>query len=429
MSGTGDCAQALAGGSSEAAGVDVTLDVLLAASGLLGVGVAALSARMRRLPLSEPLLGLVLGIALGPVALGVLPLPTIVEHHSWLHEGSRILLAISVTAIALRYPIGAVRATAAPVLLLILVAMPAMALATTGVTAAVLGAGLGTAVLVGTALCPTDPVLASSVVTGAPAEHDLPARTRQILSLESGANDGLALPLVLVAVAIASTADLPGAVLESAWQVGGAVALGVVVGWLGGQAVRKGEAHGSGEPGPLVFFTVVLALAVLGVSGLLHVDGILAVFVAGLAFNVVSTGGERGAEQPIDEAVNRFVVLPLFVALGAALPWQEWAELGWRGPALVVGVLLLRRLPVLLLLRGPLRVGWADAVYLGWFGPVGVSGLLYLTLEAERLDLDPVVLAAGSLVVAASTLTHALTGAPGRRLYRAVAPRSARSSS
>lgn len=410
-------------------GAGVTLDVLLAGSGLLGVGVAALSARMRRLPLSEPLLGLVLGVALGPIAVGLLPLGTLVEDHGWLHDGARILLAISVMAIALRYPIQAVRATAGPVLLLILVVMPVMALATAGVAAVVLGAGVGTAVLIGAALCPTDPVLASNVVTGTPAERDLPARTRQILSLESGANDGLALPLVLLAVAVAAAADLGGAVLESAWQVGGAVVLGALVGWLGGQAVRKGEEHGAGEPGPLVFFTVVLALAVLGISGLLHLDGILAVFVAGLAFNAVSTGGERGAEQPIDEAVNRFVVLPLFVALGAALPWQAWAELGWRGPALVVGVLLLRRLPVLLLLRAPLRLGWADAAYLGWFGPVGVSALLYLTMEAERLGLDPVVLAAGSLVVTASTVGHGLTGAPGRALYRAVATRRAARSS
>ena len=75
--------------------------------------------------------------------------------------------------------------------------MPATALISTGLTAAILGVTLGAALLLGTAICPTDPVLASSVVTGKPAEEDLPARDRQILSLESGANDGLALPLVL----------------------------------------------------------------------------------------------------------------------------------------------------------------------------------------------------------------------------------------
>ncbi len=83
----------------------------------------------------------------------------------------------------------------------------------------------------------------------------------------------------------------------------------------------------------------------------------------------------------------------------------------------------LRRLPVLLLLRKPLHLGWVDAAYLGWFGPIRVSALLYLTLEAERLDLDPLVLGAGTLVVAASTVAHGLTSAPGRVLYRAVTRR------
>ncbi|WP_324277972.1 cation:proton antiporter [Blastococcus brunescens] len=162
----------------------------------------------------------------------------------------------------------------------------------------------------------------------------------------------------------------------------------------------------------------MLALAVLGLSGLIHVDGILAVFACGLAFNVVSTGSERTDDAPIDEAVNRFLVLPLFVGLGAVLPWSAWAELGWRGPALVVGVLLLRRLPIVWLLRRPLHLGRPDALFLGWFGPIGVSAVFYLALEADHLRLDPVVLAAGSLVVAASTLAHGITSSPGRDLYR-----------
>jgi NhaP-type Na+/H+ or K+/H+ antiporter len=94
-----------------------------------------------------------------------------------------------------------------------------------------------------------------------------------------------------------------------------------------------------------------------------------------------------------------------------------WADLGWRGVPLVLGVLLLRRLPLLVLLRRPLRLAWADCLYLGWFGPVGVSALFYLTLEADRLGVDRAVLAAGSLVVAASVLAHGLTGTPGRRWY------------
>ncbi|NEK86753.1 sodium:proton exchanger [Blastococcus saxobsidens] len=394
------------------------IDVVLVASGALGLAVAAASGRLRRWPVSEPVLGLLIGIVLGPHLLGVLDLAPVTEDQTWLHTATRLLLAVSVMSVALRYPLTDARSRLRPVLLLLAVVMPVMALVTAGLAALTLGVGLGAALLIGAALSPTDPVLASSVVTGTPAEEDLPARDRQILSLESGANDGLALPLVLIALAIAGADSIGAGLAESLWQVAGAVLLGVPAGWLGARALRTGEQHGSTDPAPRLLFTVVLAFAVLGAAGLLHVDGILAVFVAGLAFNGVATGSDRTDDAPIDEAVNRFLVLPLFVAIGAVLPWAAWAELGWRGPALVVGVLLLRRLPAIWLLRRPLRFGRPDAAFVGWFGPIGVSALFYLCLEAERLALDPVVLAAGSLVVAASTVVHGMTSSPGRVLYR-----------
>ncbi|MGY1608442.1 cation:proton antiporter domain-containing protein [Geodermatophilus sp. SYSU D00700] len=396
----------------------MTTDVVLLAAGALGLAVAALSGRLRRWPVSEPVLALVLGVVLGPAVLGIVDAPPLTEDTTWLHTATRLLLAISVMAVALRYPVRNARANLRPVLLLLAVAMPVMAVVTAGLAAAVLGVGLGTAALIGAALCPTDPVLASSVVTGGPAEQDLPARDRQVLSLESGANDGLALPVVLIAVAVAGAGGVGAALAESLWQVAGAVVLGVLLGWLGARALRAGEEHGSTDAGPRLLFTAVLAYAVLGAAGLLHVDGILAVFVAGLAFNAVATGPDRTDDVPIDEAVNRFLVLPLFVAFGVVLPWSAWADLGWRGPVLVLGVLLLRRLPVVWLLRRPLGLRRADAVFLGWFGPIGVSALFYLALEAERLAVDPVVLAVGGLVVASSTVVHGVTSAPGRVLYR-----------
>jgi NhaP-type Na+/H+ or K+/H+ antiporter len=393
------------------------LDVLLTVVGVLALVVAAFSALIRRLPLSGPLLALLVGVLLGPAVFGALELPTVIDGHRELHEATRVLLAVSVMAVALRYPIRAVRSRVRPVVLLLVVAMPVMALSTAGVAAATLGVGLGAAALLGAALCPTDPVLASSVVTGEPAERDIAARTRQILSLESGSNDGLALPLVIAALAVAGPLSGSDALLEVLWQVAGAVAVGVAGGWVAGRTLRRESGTDAMESGALLLFTLLLALFVLGTSGLLHVDGILAVFVSGLAFNAASSVGERLDENKVDEAVNRFLVLPLFLVLGAMLPWHEWAELGWRAPLFLVGVLILRRLPVLLLLARPLSARLRDALFLGWFGPVGVSALLYLTLEAHRLGADPTVLAAGTLAVAGSTVAHGLTTTPGRVWY------------
>ncbi len=391
---------------------------MLAAVGVLGMAVATLSAKMRSLPISEPLLGLAAGIVLGPQVTGVLSMSPLTVEQSVLHEGSRVLLAISVMAVALRYPFGEIRRHGRSLLVLLLIVLPVMAVVSAALGWAVLGMPIAAAALFGAAVSPTDPVLASSVVTGDDAERDLPARDRQLLSLESGSNDGLALPLVLVALAVAGPLGAGNAVAESVWQVGGAVIVGGVIGWLGGGALRLGADHGSTAGAPALFFTVVLALGILGVSGLLRVDGVLAVFVGGVVFNIVGTGQERESAVPIDEAINRFAVLPLFVMFGATLPWHEWYEFGWPAMLLVLTVLTLRRLPIVLLIKRVLRLGAPDALYLGWFGPVGVSALFYLTLEADRLGANETVLAAGALVLACSTVAFGVTGVIGRGLYR-----------
>ncbi len=66
----------------------------------------------------------------------------------------------------------------------------------------------------------------------------------------------------------------------------------------------------------------------------------------------------------------------------------------------------------------PLKLRAPDAAYLGWFGAVGVSALFYLTMEAERLGATPDVLAAGTLIVVASTVVHGLSSSPGLAAYR-----------
>jgi len=398
----------------------MTLDVLLVTVGLLGLVVAALSARIRRLPFSEPLLAVLAGVLVGPEVLGLLPVAPITTDDATVNDTARLLLAVSVMGVALRYPFDAVRRQLRPVGILLLLAMPAMALVSAGLSMWILGATASAALLLGTAVCPTDPVLASSVVTGKPAEEGLPARNRQILSLESGANDGLALPFVLVAVALGGPMTAGEAVQEMLWQVLGALLLGVAAGRVAGRALRLGQAHGSTAHGPMLLLTILLALMVLGLSGTFELDGVLTAFIAGLAFNRTSTGGERKVEVELDEAVNRFVVLPFFVLIGATIPWAVWGGLGWPAVILALAVLLLRRLPVLLLLKRPLGLGWADAAFLGWFGPIGVSAVFYLILEAKELGASDTVTGAGIMIVVASTVVHGLTSSPGRVLYQRV---------
>lgn len=223
---------------------------------------------------------------------------------------------------------------------------------------------------------------------------------------------------MVLAIAVAGPLAAGDAALEVLRGVLGGLVLGLVAGYAAARAVRFGERHGSAEPGPVVLFTLVLAAGVLAAARLLDVAEVLAVLVAGFALNAGWTGQDRLRAATFDEALNRYAVLPFFVLLGAALPWAAWADTGWTLLLLVVGVLALRRLPLLLLLARPLRLTRPDAVFLGWFGPIGVSGLYYLLEVGHRVPGAELVVTAGTAIVIGSTVVHGLSGSPGRELYR-----------
>ncbi len=392
------------------------LHLLYACFGGAALVLALASRKLRQLPVSEPLVGLLVGVLLGPAVLGVLHLEERTRDLVLL-EGSRLLLAGSVMAAALRFPARDLRSVLRAVGVLLLVAMPVAALVT-GAGSLLLGVPLALAALVGACLCPTDPVLAAAVVTGEPAQRDIPARVRRMLTAESGANDGLALPVVGLALAAVLPGASPGGVVgRIVWEVAGGAAIGVALGALAAWALRVATRHHDQEPGPELVYTLLLAVATLGVARLAGTGGVLAVFVAGLAYNRLVGDDERSGQDDIDEAVNRYAVIPLFVILGAVLPWSEWAAFGPAAAAFVAVVLLLRRPPLVLALGRALGLTTTQAAFTGWFGPIGVSAVFYLAHSMHEGASDPRLFAAGTLAVAASVVAFGLTGSPGRRLY------------
>lgn len=394
----------------------MVIDVALLGAGGVALLVAVTFAHLQRWSISPPLLGLLTGVLLGPRVIGALEIPASDDAHV-MQMAARFLLAVALLAIALRYPLSDVRRRVGEVTLLLVAVLPVMA----GVVAAgavwALGLPLGTALVLGAVLAPTDPVLASGIVTGAPAERSIPERARQVLSLESGANDGLAMPFVIVAIAIALDRSVPTELAKAAAEVIAGVALGVAAGTAAGFALRWAEVHREIGPAVRSLYTLVLAAFLLGASGLLHVNGLISVFAAGLLHNRVVAAGDRRSEVAVDEAMNQFLVIPVFVLLGAVLPWREWVALGWGGLAFVVIAVFLRRLPIVLALGRGIRADRAHAVWLGWFGPMGVAALFYLGHAQEQSVTDPRLWAAGTLVIAVSTVVHGLTAGPSRVLY------------
>ncbi len=163
-------------------------------------------------------------------------------------------------------------------------------------------------------------------MTGRPAERQLPSRLRLLLPGESGSNDRLAVPLVVLAVALTTSALSATGFARVTYEVVGAVVVGLVLGAVASVAIRSAERREDVETSARMLFTLVLALFVLGAARLAHTDAVLALFVAGLAYNGIVSAADRTAPVPVDEGINRFLVLPLFFLLGLALPRDRWSD-------------------------------------------------------------------------------------------------------
>lgn len=410
------------------------INLALAVVGALVLLLGLLSRPVDRSWLSSPLLAFLLGVGLGPIGVAALDPVAWGDSRLLLEETARLTLGISLMGIALRLPPRFPLRHWRPILVLLAVGMPMMCLVSALLTQWVLGVPLLMALLVGASVCATDPVIASSIVTGGVARENLPAPFRHLLSVESGANDGLAYPLVLLPILLltlpAGEAWMEWATKVWLWEVAGGLFVGALLGWLAGRALQWSESRGFLDQPSFLALTLALTVFVLGVGSLLGTNSILAVFAAGLAFDQEVGGKERSEADKVQEAVNIFFTLPVFVLFGLVAPWSEWVALGWRGVLLVLLVLLLRRLPVILLLRpwlSPLR-GLAMLLLMGWFGPVGVSALFYASLVANLTGSD-LAWVVGSLIVLASLMVHGVSAAPLARLHGRLADREHRTPS
>ncbi len=371
---------------------------------------------------SEPLIALLAGVLLGPAVFGLLDLADLGNQTVILEEAALVTLGVALVGVALRLPVGYTSSNWRLLVVLLGIVMPLMWLASGLLVYLILGLPFWVSVLIGAIVTPTDPVVASSIVAGGVAERNLPASLRHAISAESGFNDGLALPFVVLPVLVLT--EPPGEAL-SHWlthtvllEIAAGAVLAAVMGYLAGKTLRWAERKETMERTSLLTISLALSLTVLGVTELLHLNGVLAAFVAGIVFNFAGSSDAKESQEEIQEAISRFFDLPIFVLLGMAIPWEGWIGLGWSGLLLGVAVLLLRRLPAVLTLRpllGPLRKGY-DVLFLGWFGPVGAAALYYAAFSLRETGIEEVWVV-GSLIICASVMVHGVTATPLTKLY------------
>ena len=284
----------------------------------------------------------------------------------------------------------------------------------------VLGVSPWYALLLGAALAPTDAALGSAVMS----DRRVPYRVRQTLNVESGLNDGIATPVVTVALA-AITSQAGGAHEGSGHALLGLLVgalTGVVLGALGGGLVRSARQRGwSSEEfsGPAV---LALALLAFLLATLIDANGFVAAFVAGSAFGALTArGGER--EVYYVEQTCGLASMISWLLFGALAVPDIAADWNWAiGLYAVLSLTVIRILPVAISLLGA-RMDWSTVIFIGWFGPRGLASIVFALIALEDLQgmpgpIDEIV-ATISLTVLLSVFLHGLTAQPLAGRYAA----------
>lgn len=398
------------------------LNIALAVTGTVVVSIGLASNLIKKSLLQEPMIAVLVGVAVGPHGLHWLDVARWGEPNSILEQAARLTLAIGLAGVALRLHKEPLRALSKPVALLLTLGMSGMWLISSALAGWLLGLSLWTALLLGAVITPTDPVVASSIVTGRFAKQHLPVRVRDSISLEAGANDGLAYLWVMLPVLVLTRPE-GGAwshwLLDSLLRgVVAASAIGCVVGYGAAKLLILAERRALIESTSLLGYTLAFSLLTLGGAELLGADALISVFLAALVFNLCMGRREEREQEHIQEAIAKLFTLPMFVFFGVVLPFSAWARLGWPLLALAVLVLLLRRPLVVAALFPGLRrtLNVYDTAYLGWFGPIGIAAIYYATFARGHVH-DPLIWDAASALIFASILIHGLTAAPLTRLY------------
>ncbi|MDN4478531.1 cation:proton antiporter [Demequina sp. SYSU T00039] len=303
---------------------------------------------------------------------------------------------------------------------LLAVGFPLAVLLATGLTWLLIPAlGGAGALLVGAAVSATDASLGAPTVLN-PA---VPERVRRALNVESGLNDGLATPIVMVALGVLvdqTAGEAPAHALDMPRAASG-VAVGVSIGLLAAVAMASTRRAGFSDARARSVGVLALPLLTFGFAELAHGNVFLAAFVAGLTFGAAGRGVEREPEvsEALEIAADVMGMILWFLAGGMlVLVLARGFEPVWLLIA-VLALTMLRLLPVALALVGA-GVRTPTVLFIGWFGPRGVATIVFGLLAADALGEDPRrydIAGIFALTVLISVFAHGLSAPPLTRLY------------
>lgn len=379
-----------------------------------------ISGRLQGTIITAPLVFIIFGFVVGNGGLSVV---TIDPSHSAIHFIAEFTLILVLFSDAARIDLGLLRRDHnLPVRMLIL-GLPLTIIV--GLFIAILlfpAFTLWEAALLAALLAPTDAALGQAVVSA----KAVPVRIRQAINVESGLNDGIALPAVLLFAALATAQQAPTEATE--WirfillQLTLGPITGVIVGFVGTRfldsAIDRGWVNSSFQG----IGILSLAIFIYVTAELIGGNGFIAAFIGGMVFgNTIRHPCTYLFE--FMESEGQLLMLIAFLVFGAFLLPEGFEHANWTIILYsALGLTVIRMIPVAFSLAGA-GLGFSTKLFLGWFGPRGLASILFvlLILEESAVPHRNEILSITVITVALSALLHGVTAAPLAKRYGALA--------
>lgn len=258
----------------------------------------------------------------------------------------------------------------------------------------------------------TDPVLASSVVGKGKFAKRVPKHLRDLLSAESGCNDGMAFPFIYLSLYLikykrdAADVSLHFVCYTILYECIFGAVYGFIVGYIARHGIKYAEKHDMIDRESFLVFYFVLSLFCAGSGSLLGLDDLLVGFAAGVGFSNDGWFSERTEESHVSNVIDLLLNLAYFVYLGTIIPWETYNAGGdipgtgvlgipgvpglkvWRLVVIALFVLFFRRIPIMLALKPliPDIRTWREGLFAGHFGPIGVGAVFIAMLARGELQ-------------------------------------------
>lgn len=369
------------------------------------------SGRLATFAVTPPLVFMTFGLVVGPEALDVVALRVDEEFVKVLSELALVLVLFTDAA---RIDLRVLRAEHDLPIRLLAAGLPLAVAAGAGLALVLLpGVDGWDAAVLGAALAATDAALSQVVVSS----RRVPVRVRQAINIESGLNDGIALPLLTIFIALAA-GDRLDAGRFVAEQLGYGVVIGAAIGSVGGFSVRRASETAWMSPRFQQLATLGVALAAFGAANTADGNGFIAAFVAGGAFGVTARE-QCGGVYAFAEEEGQLLNLLVFMIFGGAVLGPALDDLTWQiALYAALSLTVVRMVPIAVSLTG-VGLHRDSIAFLGWFGPRGLASIIFGLIIIEESGIpgaDDVFLVI-TWTVALSAVAHGFSARPLSRWY------------